>query len=238
MPILVEGGTVPKAEELPASLQVLGVTNAVPVRNDPDFTHDMERVLAGVRRALLQPPAPSHNLHLPAAARPARRGALWIAVVAAVLVVATLGALLATRLPPSRYIGAGAPTATATATRTLVGQWRSVTSPTTEVLSCIAMVSASEGWAIGEHGTILHYMAGQWSAVSSPNKAYLQGIAMVSASDGWAVGFGGTILHYIGGQWQVVSSPTSQILFSIAMTSAREGWAVGLAGTILHYTTE
>jgi photosystem II stability/assembly factor-like uncharacterized protein len=236
MPILVEGGTVPKAEELPASLQVLGMTNAVPVRNDPDFTHDMERVLAGVRRALLQPPAPARNLHLPVATRPTRRGALWIAVVAAVLVVATLGALLATHLPPSRYTGAGAPTATATATRTPVGQWRSVTSPTTEVLSCIAMVSPSEGWALGEHGTILHYTAGQWRAVSSPNKAYLQGIAMVSPSEGWAVGFNGTILHYSGGQWQAVSSPTSQNLLGIAMVSASEGWAVGFNGTILYYS--
>jgi photosystem II stability/assembly factor-like uncharacterized protein len=39
--------------------------------------------------------------------------------------------------------------------------WRTVNSPTTWGLSSIAMVSASEGWAVGNNGTILHYAGGQ-----------------------------------------------------------------------------
>ncbi len=77
-------------------------------------------------------------------------------------------------------------------------------SPTTQGLSSIAMISASEGWAVGWGGTILHYANGRWSTVNSPNGNHLYSIAMVSASEGWAVGVGtangSNILHYAGGQ--------------------------------------
>ena len=37
------------------------------------------------------------------------------------------------------------------------GSWSSVTSPTGNDLESVFMVSASEGWAVGDYGTILHY---------------------------------------------------------------------------------
>jgi photosystem II stability/assembly factor-like uncharacterized protein len=60
------------------------------------------------------------------------------------------------------------------------------------------MVSPTDGWAVGEAGTILHYRDGSWSTVSSPIKL-LFSVAMISPTDGWAVGGSGTILHYSGG---------------------------------------
>jgi TIR domain-containing protein len=195
IPVLVDGAEVPKASSLPASLQDLTQIISIQVRNDPDFSRDIERLVPAVEQSFngrssplfgrqapasprkqtppaMQPTtpelgtealqiAPAPIPHPSATARPARRGALWFTGVAAVLVVATLGALLVTHLPTTpRRTGAGMPTATATATRTAVGQWHTMKSPTTEVISAVAMVSASEGWAVGLGGTVLHYTTG------------------------------------------------------------------------------
>lgn len=68
-------------------------------------------------------------------------------------------------------------------------------------LNGIAMVSASEGWAIGSDGLIVHDLGGAWTQVSSPTDQTLESIAMVSPTEGWAVGDQGTILHYFNGAW-------------------------------------
>ena len=51
IPLLVEGAPIPVADQLPASLREVARLNALPVRNDPDFAHDMERVIAAVQHA-------------------------------------------------------------------------------------------------------------------------------------------------------------------------------------------
>jgi photosystem II stability/assembly factor-like uncharacterized protein len=69
-------------------------------------------------------------------------------------------------------------------------------------LYSVAMVSASEGWAVGVYGTILHYTDDAWQAVSSLTSTQLYSVAMISASEGWAVGENGTILHYDRFVWR------------------------------------
>jgi len=101
----------------------------------------------------------------------------------------------------------------------------------------VFMVSANDGWAVGEGGTILHYSGGVWQESASPASGWLKGIVMVSANEGWAVGKY-TTLHYSGGNWQEPPRLTSNTLNSVSMVSADEGWAVGGGGTILHYSTE
>ena len=51
IPLLVEGAPIPAADQLPASLREVARLNALPVRNDPDFARDMERVIAAVQHA-------------------------------------------------------------------------------------------------------------------------------------------------------------------------------------------
>ncbi|MDI6793521.1 MAG: choice-of-anchor D domain-containing protein, partial [bacterium] len=113
--------------------------------------------------------------------------------------------------------------------------WGEVSSPTSNGLSSVSMVSATDGWAVGESGTILHYNGTLWSTVSSPTSSWLYSVTMASATNGWAVGGYGTILHYDGSSWSEVSSPTSNYLYSVSMANATDGWAVGSYGTILHY---
>ncbi len=119
--------------------------------------------------------------------------------------------------------------------------WNVTSSPTNAALYSVAMLSATDGWAVGEVGTILHWNGSSWSLVSGPNSCKLRSVAMVSAGNGWVVGGDNScsqpsvILHWDGGSWSEVDSPVSQTLNSVTMISANEGWAVGEAGTILHY---
>lgn len=70
-------------------------------------------------------------------------------------------------------------------------------------LSAVAMVSASEGWAVGQEGVIVHYLNGAWERAQSPTAQALESIAMTSPAEGWAVGNNGTILHYLHGSWSI-----------------------------------
>jgi photosystem II stability/assembly factor-like uncharacterized protein len=86
------------------------------------------------------------------------------------------------------------------------GAWQEVNAPMYVAFSSVSMVSASEGWAVGEycqlcfnadgHSVLLHYANGVWQEVSSPTWRSLHSVSMVSASEGWAVGEYGAILHY------------------------------------------
>jgi hypothetical protein len=65
----------------------------------------------------------------------------------------------------------------------------------------LALVSASEGWAVGSGGLIVHGHAGTWTQVASPTDQTLWSVVMLSPTEGWAVGDQGTILHYQSGGW-------------------------------------
>jgi hypothetical protein len=94
--------------------------------------------------------------------------------------------------------------------------------------------SATDIFAVGYGGTILHYDGTEWSAMSSGTTQSLLGVWGNSATDVFAVGYGGTILHYDGTDWSAMSSGTTQRLEGVWGSSATDVFAVG-GGTILHY---
>jgi hypothetical protein len=51
VPVLVGGADMPTPEELPESLRALTYLNAIVIRNDPDFDHDIERLTQGIGRS-------------------------------------------------------------------------------------------------------------------------------------------------------------------------------------------
>lgn len=101
-------------------------------------------------------------------------------------------------------------------------------------LNSVAMVSATNGWAVGGGGIILHFDGSAWTRASSPTTQILRSVAMVSADNGWAVGENGTVLHWDGSTWSLASSPVTQALNSVTMSAADDGWIVGKNGTVLH----
>ena len=48
IPVLVRGAQVPEESDLPASISALAYRNGINVRPDPDFHHDMDRLIEGV----------------------------------------------------------------------------------------------------------------------------------------------------------------------------------------------
>jgi hypothetical protein len=49
VPVLVDGGKMPRADELPESLRELATHNAIPIRRNPDFDDDVQRLIAAIR---------------------------------------------------------------------------------------------------------------------------------------------------------------------------------------------
>ncbi|HEV7127885.1 MAG TPA: zf-HC2 domain-containing protein [Ktedonobacterales bacterium] len=124
-------------------------------------------------------------------------------------------------------------------------------------LNSIALVSPTEGWAVGArqyatpsgasgsnpaNARILHYHDGVWqqqasfTAPAGVGFFTLNAIAMSSADDGWAAGTGGMLVHYTGGHWSLVSSPTTHDLNAIALPPGGSGWAMGSPTTLLQFT--
>jgi hypothetical protein len=65
-------------------------------------------------------------------------------------------------------------------------------------LTSVSMVSADEGWAVGDfdqvssignaRGVIWHYHNGQWASMLSPTKFVLTGVSALPNGEAWAVG--------------------------------------------------
>jgi hypothetical protein len=105
--------------------------------------------------------------------------------------------------------------------------------------------SATDVFAVGEGGTILHYNGSSWTPMASVTTADyldLSGVWGISGTDVFAVGDGYdpvlgtiTILHYDGSAWSPVDSGTINPLSGIWGISGTDVFAVGDGGTILHY---
>ena len=115
-------------------------------------------------------------------------------------------------------------------------------SGTTNTLKDVWGSSASDVFAVGVGGIILHYDGnpeGTWSPMdNSTTTNTLNGVWGSSASDVFAVGVGGIILHYDGnpeGTWTAIDSITTSTLNGVWGSSASDVFAVGWDGTILHY---
>lgn len=130
------------------------------------------------------------------------------------------------------------------------GSWNTITPPPGNYrLKSVFMVSANEGWAVGQStgntGIILHYTVtggvGTWAIFPAPATPTpipsLNSVFMLGANEGWAVGDNATILHYTVtggvGTWSLVTvsgTPTisrNANLTSIFMLSPTVGWIVG-----------
>jgi hypothetical protein len=120
------------------------------------------------------------------------------------------------------------------------GAWQPVTNTLTDNLYDVQMLSATEGYAVGD-STIAKWNGTNWARVAQPNASML-GLFMTGPGQGWAVGSGGKIWRATGGTWLQVSSPVTASLSAVAMDSPSHGWAVGYSytgssyeGTLLEY---
>jgi hypothetical protein len=94
---------------------------------------------------------------------------------------------------------------------------------------------ASDVFAVGDTGTILHYDGSAWSAMDSGTTNQLNDVWGTSASDVFAIGRDGLIVHCDGYAWSAMGSGTTNQLNDVWGSSSSDVFAVGDTGTILHY---
>ncbi len=145
-------------------------------------------------------------------------------------VAARAGSITAYALVTARSIGGGA-----------VSLWVATPSGTTSALNDVWGSSASNVFAVGRDGTILHYDGTAWSAMSgTATSDTLRGVWGSSPSDVFAVGRNGRVLHYTGsGSWSAMAGidPADQ-LFAVWGSSPRDVFAAGASasgGLVYHY---
>ena len=114
--------------------------------------------------------------------------------------------------------------------------WRSAGVPvTTADLFDVFMVNSTDGWIVGDSGTILRWNGTAWNNVTSPTKADLRAVYMLNSTDGWAVGLGGVTIHWNGTAWENVTSGVTVNLLDVGATYSPYYYAVGASGTIIKW---
>ncbi len=110
-------------------------------------------------------------------------------------------------------------------------------SPANQVNS-IYFVSANNGWAAGNNGSILstNDQGLTWNSQASGTTMHLNGICFANINEGWAVGDSGTILYTADGgvSWNAQTGNLFNDLRSVSFATNLKGIAVGDEGTILH----
>ena len=106
----------------------------------------------------------------------------------------------------------------------------------TEGLLSIWGSSPDDVFAVGEHGTILHYDGSAWTQMDSDAIRDLNGVWGSGPDDVFAVGSASTIIHYDGTAWSAMDSGISGgSLYDVWGSGPNDVFAVGSAGTIVHY---
>jgi hypothetical protein len=105
------------------------------------------------------------------------------------------------------------------------GEWELFHSPAGKGLTGIAMLSATEGWIIGEGGLLLRWTgSGSWEAHRLKTKADLLDIHMLSGDSGWIVGRDSTLLYWDGKRWSARTAPAGGEYRKIEMVSPDSGF--------------
>jgi hypothetical protein len=112
-------------------------------------------------------------------------------------------------------------------------------SPTGNSLLAIAGSSATDVYAVGASGTIVHYAgSGSWVAQTSGTTNTLRGTWADPpqgsyTADAYAVGDAGTVQHSNGASWLAMPTNIGTTLRSIYGTSATNLYVVGDLGVVL-----
>ena len=95
--------------------------------------------------------------------------------------------------------------------------------------------SASDVFAVGGCGLIMHFDGEKWSAMDSGSESGLTAVWGRGAGDVYAVGVAGTVLRYDGGAWSAM--PELPIPADLSAISGSEGelFATGSQGLVFHF---
>ncbi len=103
--------------------------------------------------------------------------------------------------------------------------WSYVSNSNYDEIDAIAMVTPTEGWAVGESGARMHWNGTAWTDVDGERHGYSSMFAL-AANDAWVSSYKG-LLHWDGSAWTNVAAVTG-FFNAVWASSAHDVWAVGL----------
>jgi photosystem II stability/assembly factor-like uncharacterized protein len=116
-------------------------------------------------------------------------------------------------------------------TQICFGQWYGQTSETNSCLNSVHFEDASNGWAVGDSGKIIHTDNGglTWLQQTSGTTNHLTDVYFIDMNIGFAVGANGTILKTDNGGiiWSQLSTGTNNSLNGVCFIDTVTGWIVG-----------
>jgi hypothetical protein len=111
-------------------------------------------------------------------------------------------------------------------------------------LTAVSAISASEAWAVGESGHMMHYNGGTWVTVDLPGGPTFNDVKMLSSSSGFALGDSYRFFEYDGANWisRDDSMRSVEYLYRLSAIDADDIWGIGQAyisdayhASIAHY---
>ncbi|MCS6914238.1 MAG: hypothetical protein RMK29_08495 [Myxococcales bacterium] len=99
-------------------------------------------------------------------------------------------------------------------------------------LRAVFAVSPTSAWAVGDHGTVLHFDGTSWRSLPSGTTAHLYAVWGSSPDHVWAVGERGTVLRWNGTGWVVVNHRMTVDLHAVWGFAGGEVWVAGAEGVV------
>ncbi len=113
---------------------------------------------------------------------------------------------------------------------------RVVPQPQNSIICGIWGFSASDIFAVGDNGLIVHFDGVKWTMMSSPTTKHLHGVWGTSHGNVYAVGADCTIIHYNGAAWHLETYTKSVTqLYGVWGSGPGDVWAVGTAKQMYHW---
>ena len=118
-------------------------------------------------------------------------------------------------------------------------EWAPTASGTQADILDITGTGASDVFAVGDFGTVLHYDGAAWSTVRRSRRGpHLRAVWGSSPNNVFVVGDYGLILHYDGTAWSARDSVTENHLRGVWGSGPSDIFVTGWNGTVLHYDGE
>ena len=100
----------------------------------------------------------------------------------------------------------------------------------------VKFLSPTNGWTVGDKGTIMNYDGSKWSLKNSGTTSIIWDLNFLDALNGWAITDNNIMLKYNLTTWKRDTTiQSSYPLESISFLDNSHGWAVGIFGTIYMY---
>lgn len=115
--------------------------------------------------------------------------------------------------------------------------WTSVATPLETKMNPLFGIfgtDASNIWAVGDKGTILHWDGTSWLSQTSQTTRHLKSVWASSTANIWAVGEATILLKEGRSDWSVNDAPSGSSLRGVWAFDESQIWAVGDDGMLLH----